>query len=68
MVAKDKKLEDEFIVIEDAGDEALFSFYNDGHKPADTVPLTERVMQKLTNFGFNIAFNGSQKVDLMVAS
>lgn len=55
-------------MIEDAGDEALFSFYNDGHRSPDSVPFTERFMQKLTNIGFNIAVNGSQKVDLMEAA
>lgn len=63
-MARDKKIEDDFIVIEDAGDEALFSFYNDGHKSPERVPFAENIKQKLTNFGFNIGVNGSQKVDL----
>jgi hypothetical protein len=64
-MARAKKIEDEFDIIEDVGDQALFSFYNDVPSSPEQVPITDIVKQKITNLGFMLTTNGSKKVELI---
>jgi len=63
-MSKDKQIEDEFYVIEDAGDQALFSYYNDVPSSPMQVPMTDKVKQGITNLGYMFTTNGSKRVDL----
>ena len=64
-VARDKQLEDEFDIIEDnAGDQALISYYNDTPSEPEKVNLSDKFKQGMTNLGFIFTTNGSKKVNL----
>ena len=61
-----RPIEEEYDVIEDAGDQALFSYYNDGPPSmAESVTITEKVKQGITNLGFLFTTNGSKKVNFV---
>lgn len=59
-----RPIEEEFDIIEDAGDQALISYYNDSPTSPDRVSMTDRLKQITTNLGYMISHNGSKKVDL----
>ena len=63
-MAREKKIEEEFDIIEDVGDQALFSYYNDAPSSPEQVPITDKVKQGITNLGFMFTTNGSKKVEL----
>lgn len=63
-MAKERVLEDEFDIIEDAGDQALISYYNDAPLEPEKVALADRVKQGITNLGYIFTTNGSKKVVL----
>ena len=58
-------IEDEFDILEDAGDQALISFYNDvPTSPNKKVPIIDSVKQGITNLGFLFNTNDSKKVNI----
>ena len=60
----EKQIEDEFDIIEDTGDQALISYYNDSPASPEQVAITDKVRQGITNLGFMLTTNGSKRVDL----
>ena len=57
-------IEEEFDIIEDTGDQALISYYNDSPSSPEQVAITDQVRQGITNLGFMLTTNGSKRVDL----
>ena len=63
-IGKQRSIEDEFDIIEDAGDQALIAYYNDTPASPEQVTITDKVRQGITNLGFMLTTNGSRRVDL----
>ena len=57
-------VDDVFEVIEDTGDQALIAYYNESPAYASSVPIIDKVKQRITNLGFITSSNGSREVNL----